>query len=159
MTSGTIFLPDSYGRSSKNGKITKASYYWSATANNRDRAPGLCFKKMLFLLPGERGAMHFLHSGRGLKVSRYVLSKNSVKRLVRNKINIKEREERNSLPHKPTRKRHTGNYVECAMNREQLCNQFMLIRNYTKDTDGLFARIIEKSSVLTILQYIKLNMH
>lgn len=36
----------------------------------------------------------------------------------------------------------------------QLCNQFMIIRNYAKDTDGLFARIIGKISALTILQYI-----
>ncbi|HIZ15702.1 MAG TPA: IS982 family transposase, partial [Candidatus Tidjanibacter faecipullorum] len=35
-----------------------------------------------------------------------------------------------------------------------LCDQFMLIRNYAKDTDGLFARIIGKISALTILQYI-----
>lgn len=36
----------------------------------------------------------------------------------------------------------------------QLCDQFMLIRNCAKDTDGLFARIIGKISALTILQYI-----
>ena len=36
----------------------------------------------------------------------------------------------------------------------QLCDQFMIIRNYAKDTDGLFARIIGKISALTILQYI-----
>lgn len=36
----------------------------------------------------------------------------------------------------------------------QLCDQFMMIRNYAKDTDGLFARIIGKISALTILQYI-----
>ena len=36
----------------------------------------------------------------------------------------------------------------------QLCDQFMIIRNYAKDTDGLFTRIIEKISALTILQYI-----
>ena len=36
----------------------------------------------------------------------------------------------------------------------QLCEQFMIIRNYAKDTDGLFARIIGKISALTILQYI-----
>ncbi len=30
----------------------------------------------------------------------------------------------------------------------------MMIRNYAKDTDGLFARIIGKISALTILQYI-----
>ena len=35
----------------------------------------------------------------------------------------------------------------------QLCDQFMIIRNYAKDTDGLFARIIGKISALTILQY------
>lgn len=36
----------------------------------------------------------------------------------------------------------------------QLCDRFMIIRNYAKDTDGLFARIIGKISALTILQYI-----
>ena len=30
----------------------------------------------------------------------------------------------------------------------------MIIRNYAKDTDGLFARILGKISALTILQYI-----
>lgn len=36
----------------------------------------------------------------------------------------------------------------------QLCDQFMIMRNYAKDTDGLFTRIIRKISALTILQYI-----
>ena len=36
----------------------------------------------------------------------------------------------------------------------QLCDQFMIIRNYAIDTDGLFARIIGKISALIILQYI-----
>lgn len=40
----------------------------------------------------------------------------------------------------------------------QLCDQFMIIRNYAKDTDGLFARIIGKISALTILQYINYKM-
>ena len=40
----------------------------------------------------------------------------------------------------------------------QLCDQFMMIRNYAKETKGLFARIISKISALTILQYInKIN--
>ncbi len=40
----------------------------------------------------------------------------------------------------------------------QLCDQFMIVRNYAKDTEGLFTRIIGKISALTILQYInKLN--
>jgi len=40
----------------------------------------------------------------------------------------------------------------------QLADQFMLIRNYAKDTEGLFARIIGKISAFTILQYInKIN--
>ena len=34
----------------------------------------------------------------------------------------------------------------------------MLLRNYAKDTEGLFARVIGKISAFTILQYInKLN--
>lgn len=36
----------------------------------------------------------------------------------------------------------------------QLCDQFMVMRNYAKDTRGLFTRIIGKISALTILQYI-----
>ena len=36
----------------------------------------------------------------------------------------------------------------------QLCDLFMIIRNYAKDTEGLFARIIGKISALTVLQYI-----
>ena len=36
----------------------------------------------------------------------------------------------------------------------QLCDQFMITRNYAKDTDGLFTQIIGKISALTILQYI-----
>ena len=36
----------------------------------------------------------------------------------------------------------------------QLTDQFLVIRNYTKITNGLFARIIGKISVLTILQYV-----
>ena len=40
----------------------------------------------------------------------------------------------------------------------QLNDQFMLIRNYAKQTEGLFARIIGKISAFTILQYInKIN--
>lgn len=36
----------------------------------------------------------------------------------------------------------------------QLTSQFMVIRNYAKITNGLFARIIGKISALTILQYV-----
>jgi len=36
----------------------------------------------------------------------------------------------------------------------QLTDQFLIIRNYAKITTGLFARIISKISVLTILQYV-----
>jgi hypothetical protein len=40
----------------------------------------------------------------------------------------------------------------------QLADQFILIRNYAKDTKGLFVRIIGKISAFTILQYInKMN--
>jgi hypothetical protein len=40
----------------------------------------------------------------------------------------------------------------------QLCDQFMIIRNYAKQTEGLFTRITGKISALTILQYInKIN--
>ena len=36
----------------------------------------------------------------------------------------------------------------------QLTDQFLVIRNYAKKTNGLFARIIGEISVLTILQYV-----
>ena len=36
----------------------------------------------------------------------------------------------------------------------QLCDQYMVIRNYAKQTDGLFARIVGKISALTVAQYI-----
>ena len=36
----------------------------------------------------------------------------------------------------------------------QLTDQFLVIRNYAKITNGLFARIIGKISALTILQYV-----
>ena len=40
----------------------------------------------------------------------------------------------------------------------QLADQFMIIRNYAKETEGLFTRIIGKISAFTILQYInKMN--
>ena len=35
----------------------------------------------------------------------------------------------------------------------QLTEQFLIIRNYAKITNGLFARIIGKISALTVLQY------
>lgn len=36
----------------------------------------------------------------------------------------------------------------------QMCYQFMICRNYAKETIGLFTRIIGKISAFTILQYI-----
>jgi len=36
----------------------------------------------------------------------------------------------------------------------QLTDQFLVIRNYAKITNGLFARIIDKISALTFLQYV-----
>ena len=40
----------------------------------------------------------------------------------------------------------------------QLCDQFMIVRNYAKQTKGLLTGIVSKISALTILQYInKIN--
>ena len=36
----------------------------------------------------------------------------------------------------------------------QMCDQFMIERNYAKETKGLFTRIIGKISALTTLKYI-----
>ena len=43
-------------------------------------------------------------------------------------------------------------------NFSQLCDQFLFIRNYAKNVNGLFTRIIGKISAFTVLQYInKIN--
>lgn len=40
----------------------------------------------------------------------------------------------------------------------QMCDQFMITRNYANDTIGIFTRILSKISALTVLQYInKMN--
>ena len=39
-------------------------------------------------------------------------------------------------------------------NFSQLCDQFLFIRNYAKNVNGLFTRIIGKISAFTVLQYI-----
>ena len=36
----------------------------------------------------------------------------------------------------------------------QFCGQFLLIRNYAKNVDGLFTRIIGKISAFTVQQYV-----
>ena len=36
----------------------------------------------------------------------------------------------------------------------QLNDQFLVVRNYAKDTCGLFVRIISKVSAMTVLQYV-----
>ena len=43
-------------------------------------------------------------------------------------------------------------YIETVFS--QMCEQFMICRNYAKETIGLFTRIIGKISAFTILQYI-----
>lgn len=45
----------------------------------------------------------------------------------------------------------TGKRIEALFS--QLYDQFMIIQNYAKDTEGLFTGIIRKISALTILQY------
>ena len=46
----------------------------------------------------------------------------------------------------------TRNRIETLFS--QMCDQFMMIRNYAKDVNGIFTRIISKISALAILQYI-----
>ena len=50
-------------------------------------------------------------------------------------------------PYAKARKRIETNF-------SQLCDHFMLFRNYAKQTPGLFTRIIGKISAFTVLQYI-----
>ena len=79
------------------------------------------YATMLFRLPGGRAREVF---GRRFSDEPadflYVQSGNSVKRLVRDRINIKERGgETLPLPCKPTRKRHTGKCAECVVSNNQ----------------------------------------
>ena len=53
ITGGTLFFPNSLSRSNKNGQIiTTTSYYWTATALNRDAAPVLCLRNNVVSPPG-----------------------------------------------------------------------------------------------------------
>ena len=52
------------------------------------------------------------------------------------------------------RLKESGITVYIRNGKPQLCDQYMVIRNYAKQTDGLFARIIGKISALTVAQYI-----
>ena len=55
---------------------------------------------------------------------------------------------------KPTFKPYAKARKRIETNFSQLCDQFMIFRNYAKQTIGLFTRIIVKISAFTILQYI-----
>ena len=64
-------------------------------------------------------------------------------------------------PYRLNQKNWKPTYIPFAKARKrietvysQLCDQYMVIRNYAKQTDGLFARIIGKISALTVAQYI-----
>lgn len=55
---------------------------------------------------------------------------------------------------KPTFKPFAKARKRIETNFSQLCDHFMLIRNYAKQTDGIFARVTAKISAFTFLQYI-----
>ena len=55
---------------------------------------------------------------------------------------------------KPTFKPFAKARKRIETNFSQLCDQFMIFRNYAKHTAGLFTRIIGKISAFTVLQYI-----
>lgn len=65
------------------------------------------------------------------------------------------------VPYRLNQKNWQPPYIPFAKRRKrietcfsQFCDQFMMIRNYAKQTEGLFARIIGKVSAFTVLQYI-----
>ena len=65
------------------------------------------------------------------------------------------------VPYRLNQKNWQPPYIPFAKSRKrietcfsQFCDQFMMIRNYAKQTEGLFARIIGKVSAFTVLQYI-----
>ena len=55
---------------------------------------------------------------------------------------------------KPAFKPYARARKRIETNFSQLCDQFMIFRNYAKQTAGLFTRIIAKISAFTVLQYI-----
>ena len=55
---------------------------------------------------------------------------------------------------RPTFKPYAKARKRIETNFSQLCDHFMLFRNYAKQTPGLFTRIIGKISAFTVLQYI-----
>ena len=64
-------------------------------------------------------------------------------------------------PYRENQKNWKPTYIPFAKARKrietlfsQLTDQFLVIRNYAKETCGLFARIIGKISALTVLQYV-----
>ena len=64
-------------------------------------------------------------------------------------------------PYRENQKNWKPTYIPFAKARKrietlfsQLTDQFLVIRNYAKETCGLFARIIDKISALTVLQYV-----
>ena len=64
-------------------------------------------------------------------------------------------------PYRENQKNWKPTYIPFAKARKrietlfsQLTDQFLVIRNYAKETYGLFARIIGKISALTVLQYV-----
>ena len=64
-------------------------------------------------------------------------------------------------PYRENQKNRKPTYIPFAKARKrietlfsQLTDQFLVIRNYAKETCGLFARIIGKISALTVLQYV-----
>lgn len=65
------------------------------------------------------------------------------------------------VPYRLNQKNWRPSYLPFAKRRKrietcfsQFCDQFMMLRNYAKQTEGLFARIIGKVSAFTVLQYI-----
>ena len=69
------------------------------------------------------------------------------------------------VPYKTNQKEWKPTFLAFAKARKrietlfsQLCDQFMIIRNYAKDTDGLFAQILGNISALTVLQHINYKM-
>ncbi|MGL4519540.1 MAG: IS982 family transposase [Phocaeicola sp.] len=64
------------------------------------------------------------------------------------------------VPHRLNQKDWSPIFIPFAKARKrietdfsQLCDQFMIVRNYGKETVGLFTRILGKISAFTILQY------
>lgn len=71
-----------------------------------------------------------------------------------NQIKLKTAYRSNQIGYKKLSKKMKGNRMIIETINAQLCDQFMIKRNYAKSFSGLYVRIISKVAALTFSQYV-----